>query len=121
MQTNYVEYKDETDLYRKFVLQFDNRSINVYVWNSINGLRRNTHFKISNYYGAYVAYPYRKKSGLFGEIHLIRKRITIGYVSHEVQHLLYDWLMQQPQTAQTNERLATLAGEIMSKIWSKLR
>jgi hypothetical protein len=116
----YVEYKDYKDLLADFEITAGSQNVLVYIWKSVRGLRRNTSFKGNDYVGAYVAYPYRKqRSGLFGEIHLVKHRIGAGYVAHEIQHFLYDWLQTQKQTDKTNEKLALLAGEFTREFWMK--
>jgi hypothetical protein len=116
-ETAYVEYKDTKDLLMQFSLPFGSKNVLVFVWRSVKGLKRNTNFK-GDYVGAYVANPSRRKSGLFGEIHLVNNRIGAGYVAHELQHLLYDWLLEQTITRNTNERLALLAGNITREFWT---
>ena len=119
MQSAYVEYKDLTGIFMEFSVLVRSVELRVYIWKSIKGLRRNTNFRASDYVGAYVAYPYRKKRGLFGELHLMKNRIGAGYVAHELQHFFYDWLMQQEQTSATNERLALLAGDMTREFWNE--
>lgn len=116
MQSPYVEYKDFKDLHMQFTIPFGSQNVQAFCWRSVRGLKRNTNFS-SDYVGAYVAYPARRKTGLFGEIHLVRNRIGAGYVAHEIQHFLYDWLLTQPQNRNTNERLALLAGNITREFW----
>jgi len=117
MQNAYVEYKDLKDLRFQFSVLFGSQNVLVYVWRSVRGLKRNTNFK-GDYVGAYVANPARRtRSGLFGEIHLVSNRVGAGYVAHEIQHFLYDWLMEQKQNESTNEKLALLAGEFTRSFW----
>lgn len=119
MRTVYVEYKDLSDLLCEFRLRYRSVELQVYVWKSLRGLHRNTNFKGSGYVGAYVAYPYRKSRGLFGEMHLVKKWVGAGYVAHELQHFFYDWLMEQSRNEETNERQALMAGEITKQFWSE--
>jgi len=118
----FVEYKDEKDLHRRFAIPFgmgERRYVDVYIWKSVRGLRRNTYFRHGDYLGAYVANPYRTRRGMFGELHLVKRMIGAGYVAHEVQHFLYDWLLEQAQNGRTNERMAKLAGEITRRFWNE--
>lgn len=119
MESAYVEHKDFSDLFTRFAISFDFQSLDVFVWNSVEGLRRNTYFKENDYYGAYAFYPYRKRNGLFGEIHLVKPEIGAGYVAHEIQHFLFDWLLGQTMTDKTNERMATLAGNVTKEFWNE--
>lgn len=116
MSIHYVEYKDFSDLSSKFELSFGSQNVLVFVWKSVAGLKRNTIFK-GDYVGAYIPYPYRKKSGLFGEIHLVARRMDAEYVAHEIQHFIYDWSSTQKKTASFEERQATLAGQITGDFW----
>lgn len=117
MQSAYVEYKDFKDLHLRFTVLFGTQNVLIFVWRTVKGLKRNTNFE-GDYVGAYVAYPARRKSGLFGEIHLVKSRVGAGYVAHELQHFLYDWLMEQTITIHTNERLALLAGNVTRDFWN---
>lgn len=120
MTSAYIENKDYSELKRGFVVPFGKHEVHVYIWSNVKGLRRNTYFEPADHDGAYVYYPYRKpRSGLFGEIHLLASRIGADYVAHEIQHLLFDWLMTQTIKAGTNEKIATLAGEFTAAFWSE--
>lgn len=119
-QSAYIEYKDEKDLETKINVLFGSQNVLFYVWRTVRGLKRNTSFSGDDYVGAYVAYPYRKpRSGLFGEVHLVKSRIGAGYVAHEIQHFIYDWLMEQKQSTSLNERTALLAGDVTRDFWSQ--
>jgi len=119
MRSAWVEHKDFSGLAEKFTLAFSGRSVDVYIWKSVKALRKNTHFSHNNQVGAYVFFPYRKpRSGLFGEIHLLKRLIGAGYVAHEIQHFLYDWLTEQTHDKGLNERLALLAGNITKEFWN---
>lgn len=119
MHSAYIEHKDFHDFQTGFTLDFGSRQLHVFIWKTTAGLHRNTFFH-GDYFGAYVPYPYRRaRTGLFGEIHLVQKEITPGYVAHEIQHFLYDWLQTQSQTSGTNEKMATLAGEVTRKFWKE--
>ncbi len=120
MRSAFVEDKDFRDLYASFILLFGKRYIQVFIWKSVRGLRRNTSFQDNNYLGAYLYYPNRKaRTGLFGEIHLLKRMIGAGYVAHEIQHFLFDWLLQfQSISGRHNEQLAYLAGETTKEFWN---
>lgn len=116
MDLSYVHYKDLGDLYHKFEVTFGSQNVLVYVWKSVDGLKRNTNFR-GDYVGGYVAYPYRKRRGLFGEIHLLASRIDREYVSHEIGHLVYDWQGTLEEAPDKGERVATFAGQVTESIW----
>jgi hypothetical protein len=124
MKPAYVEYKDLKDLCASFVLKFDARSVRVYVWKNVRGLRRNTYYKPDTQLGAYVYYPYRKKrSGLFGEIHLVKWMIGAGYVAHEIDHFTTDWLLDHKlkgveSVIALNEPKAQLTGDFTKAFWN---
>ena len=119
MISGYIEYKDRANAVAEFTLDFGSQNVLVFVWRDVRGLRRNTAFE-GDYVGAYVAYPMRKKrSGLFGEIHLVQGRIGAGYVAHEIQHFVYDWQWTQPQSRNLNERCALLAGNVTRQFWKR--
>lgn len=121
MKSAYVEKKDFQNLHTGFTLKFGARFLHVFVWKSEHGLRDNTCFpNRRNVVGAYVAYPYRvKRSGLFGEVHLVEGEIGAGYVAHELQHFIFDWSLTQAMTSGLNERQARLAGEITRDFWNQ--
>ncbi len=117
MNSAYVENKDLDNLFSNFSVLFGKQFLNVYIWKSEKGLYRNTYFKKDDYLGAYIPNPYRKdRSGLFGEVHLIKRMIGAGYVAHELQHFIYDWVSSKNRPPQ-NETIALLAGEVTSSFW----
>lgn len=117
MNTGYVEFKDFSALERKFSLVFGSQNVVVYVWRDVAGLKRNTIFE-GDYLGAYAPFPERKSRGLFGEVHIIVSQLSPGYIAHEIQHLVFDWMQTQRQDDELNERLAMLAGEITDRFWN---
>lgn len=125
MRSAYVEEKDYRGLLVSFDLHFgkgDKQFVRCFIWRTVRELRKNTYFPGSDHLGAYVFYPYRARIGLFGEIHLIPRMIGAGYVAHEIQHFLFDWLLQDPAriySKPTNEKLAMLAECITSRFWTE--
>lgn len=43
-------------------------------------------------WGYYQPHGKRTKFGLFGEIHLVRSRVRVDVVAHEIDHLRCDWI-----------------------------
>ena len=117
----YVANKDLSGLVYQMTIRFRSHwYILVYVWRDETSLRANTNFKRDDHVGAYVAYPGRLKTrGKFGEIHLVRELIGAGYVSHELQHFLFDWFFTVEWTRNINEKMADLAGEVTRKFWNQ--
>ena len=133
MRLYYVEQKDFKDLYTSFVVSFGSRKLDVFVWRTVRGLYRNTNFPKKNYLGAYIGYPYgKRRRGLFGELHLLKRMIACGgaqligagYVAHELQHFMLDWLtdhtLYDPDSIRRlNEPAAWLCGEVTRLVWSE--
>ena len=117
----YIENKCLDDLSSQWRIDFGKQWLDVYVWNSVVGLRSNARFRKKDYLGAYVWHNGRKKTtGLFGEIHLIRDQIGAGYVAHELQHFIYDWMghyLVCYRNNVTSEKCAKLLGDITNKFW----
>ncbi len=129
MRSAYIEDKDYRGLLSSFDLKFGRRVLRVFIWKTVASLRKNTYFPKGKQLGAYVHYPMRGKTGLFGEIHLVKAWIGAGYVAHEVQHFMLDWLLwemshgykSRSMTYQEfmNEKMAYLAGDITREIWNE--
>lgn len=116
----YVKNKDMQNLVDRFDLVFEEgRFVSVFIWETVEAIRRNTNFEVPDHVGAYVAFPGRKKKGLFGEIHLLKSIIGAGYVAHEIQHFIYDWYLPNMDDPDINERMAHLTGEITSNFWTE--
>jgi len=64
-----------------------------------------------------------QRSGLFGRIYLSEANYSpLGHelVAHEIQHLIFDWVMcRSGMTFSTTneERLATMTGEVSRNFW----
>lgn len=120
----YVEDKDYRGLLTSFELKFDRRFVRCFIWKNEAALRRNTDFRNDQYFGAYVHYPARRpRSGLFGEVHLVKKYMGVGYVAHELQHFFFDWLQEYTFyfvkfPVDISERLAWITGEITRDFWN---
>jgi hypothetical protein len=126
MQSAYIENKDFKDLFVRFSVSFGSQHLDVFVWRNVRGLHRNTYFYGGDYLGAYVFYPRRKKRGLFGEVHLVKRMIGAGYVAHELEHFIYDWLIDRISRSKTgyvdtveimNEPTARLMGDVTRDFW----
>lgn len=117
MTTGYVEYKDFNGLERRFSIQFGSQNAVIYVWKTIDGLKRNTIFD-GEYFGAYIPFPYRRGDGQFGEIHLVSGFVSPGIVAHEIEHLLFDWRETTQPAGDVGEIMAQLAGEVTDQFWN---
>lgn len=116
----HVAEKDLRRIKYTFRLEFGTRFVDVYIWKDIKGLHKNTNFPVADHAGAYVAFFDRKKTGLFGEIHLLYKMIGAGYVAHEFQHFMFDWLMSNNKwSSQTNEKQARLCEGMICEFWKE--
>ena len=87
-------------------------------------------FKAQNDCHAYyvAADNRRKRRGQIGSIHLPNKRgmCKADYhelVTHEVQHLIIDWILTRARglsfIRRNEEKIATMTGEIVRKFWDK--
>ena len=62
----------------------------------------------------------KQRRGLFGYIHL--GEVTHELVSHELQHLIFDWVLTRKGmkfTPKNEERIATMTGDIAKSFWRK--
>ncbi|HET9908327.1 MAG TPA: hypothetical protein VFQ23_16890 [Anaerolineales bacterium] len=100
----------------------DNRQwFNVYVADNP------TRFKRRNQCHAYyIAAEVRKqRKGLFGYIYLSELNFSPmahELVAHEVQHLIFDWVLTRKGmgiSEKNEERIATMTGEIARRFWRK--
>jgi ribosomal protein S27AE len=94
----------------------------VFVWNTVDAMCDNAHPRGSRcgFTGCYIGYPYRKKSGLFGEIHLVRDEIGSGYVAHELMHCLYDWMLTLDEYSnQMSEKICYMMSDMVMKFWQE--
>jgi hypothetical protein len=119
VKSAFVADKTLGDLSSQFQLPFGKQWLDIYIWNSTEGLLNNTRFKNRDYLGAYVSCWNGKKTGLFGEVHLVKDIIGGGYVAHELQHFIYDYMLWCPTnfSDRLNEKLAKLLGEITNLFW----
>ena len=122
MSDAYVTEKTLADLDCQFRLEFGKRWLDVYIWKSEAGLHANTRFCNQDYSGAYVGcYDRKKRSGLFGEVHLVISEIGAGYVAHELMHFMLDWMTNAagvPETSCQNERVCFLMSDLTSLFWT---
>jgi len=100
----------------------DNRQwVNIYVAHDP------AHFKRKNQCHAYyIAAEVRKqRQGLFGYIYLSELNFSPmahELVAHEVQHLIFDWVLTRKGmniNEKNEERIATMTGEISRRLWRK--
>ena len=116
MKSALVTDKTLDDLSCQFRIEFGKQWLDVYIWNGMEGLLNNTRFKNKDYLGAYVSCWNGKKTGLFGEIHLIRDEIGGGYVAHELMHFMFDYILWLPGKLD-GEKLARLMGDVTNSFW----
>ena len=74
----------------------------------------------------YIAAEERKqRRGLFGYIYLSELNFSPmahELVAHEVQHLIFDWVLTRKGMTineKNEERIATMTGEISRRLWRK--
>ncbi|NWG34968.1 MAG: hypothetical protein HXY42_11020 [Chloroflexi bacterium] len=74
----------------------------------------------------YIAAEVRKqRQGLFGHIYLSELNhspMAQELVAHEVQHLIFDWVLTRKGmniNEKNEERIATMTGEISRRLWRK--
>ena len=85
------------------------------------------HFKRKNQCHAYYigAETRKQREGLFGYIYLSELNyspMAHELVAHEIQHLIFDWVLTRKNmtfTEQNEERIATMTGEIARRFWRK--
>ena len=124
-ESPYVADKNLDNLSSRWNIQFTKQYyVDVFVWESVDGLFLNTGFQKKLYAGAYIAFPGRGRSGLFGEVHLLRDMIGAGYVSHEIMHLIYDWMSDRDMKEFKsglclNERVAYLMSNVTTDFWNE--
>lgn len=70
-------------------------------------------------WGYYLQNGERGRAGLFGEIHLVRSRVRSDGVSHELIHLLADYLRARGTaiTVYNEERIAELFDNWTRQFW----
>ena len=95
--------------------------VNIYVAKSPAWFKRK-----NQCHAYYIAADIRKqRQGLFGHIYLSELNhspMAHELVAHEVQHLIFDWVLTRRGmriTEQNEERIATMTGEISRRIWRK--
>jgi len=79
-----------------------------------------------NCHAYYIAAEDRKqRQGLFGYIYLSELNFSPNaheLVAHEVQHLIFDWVLTRKGmniNEKNEERIATMTGEISRRLWRK--
>ena len=96
-------------------------------WVNIYVARNPAHFKRKNQCHAYYigAEERKQREGLFGYIYLSELNFSPmahELVAHEVQHLIFDWVLTRKGmkfNEQNEERIATMTGEISRRLWRK--
>jgi len=123
MTRAYIANKDYSDLDQFWMIRVNSHMhLRIYVWESTVGLYRNTKFRKKSgkntHLGAYIGYPHPRKTGLFGEIHLLREMIGAGYVSHEIQHFINDYACYFGLSLfKSNEKIAYLTSDTVNAFW----
>ena len=96
-------------------------------WFHVYVAKSPAHFKRKNQCHAYYigAEARKKRQGLFGYIYLSELNFSPmahELVAHEVQHLIFDWVLTRKNMRMTDrneERIATMTGEIARRFWRK--
>lgn len=95
--------------------------VNVYVADSPHQFKRK-----NQCHAYYIAAETRKqRQGLFGYIYLSELNFSPmahELVAHEVQHLIFDWVLTRKGmtiSEKNEERIATMTGEIARRLWRK--
>jgi hypothetical protein len=89
--------------------------LDIFVWETLDGMYDNCHFpNRGDYLGCYIGVPGRKKTGLFGEIHLVRSAIGGGCVAHEIAHAMLDWVSCRKWD---DELFAHVTGKVTAAFW----
>lgn len=96
-------------------------------WVNIYVAHNPAHFKRKNQCHAYyiAAETRKQREGLFGYIYLSELNFTPmahELVAHEVQHLIFDWVLTRKGmniSEKNEERIATMTGEISRRLWRK--
>lgn len=96
-------------------------------WVNIYIAKDPIYFKRKNQCHAYyIAAEIRKqRQGLFGYIYLSELNFSPmahELVAHEVQHLIFDWVLTRKGmniNEKNEERIATMTGEISRRLWRK--
>ena len=99
----------------------DKQWVNIYVAHDP------AHFKRKNQCHAYyiAAEERKQRQGLFGYIYLSELNFSPmahELVAHEVQHLIFDWVLTRKGgniNEKNEERIATMTGEITRRLWRK--
>jgi len=99
----------------------DKQWVNIYVAHDP------AHFKRKNECHAYyiAAEERKQRQGLFGYIYLSELNFSPmahELVAHEVQHLIFDWVLTRKGgniNEKNEERIATMTGEISRRLWRK--
>jgi hypothetical protein len=99
----------------------DKQWVNIYVAHDP------AHFKRKNQCHAYyiAAEERKQRQGLFGYIYLSELNFSPmahELVAHEVQHLIFDWVLTRKGMTineKNEERIATMTGEITRRLWRK--
>ena len=96
-------------------------------WVNIYVAHNPAHFKRKNQCHAYyiAAETRKQREGLFGYIYLSELNFSPmahELVAHEVQHLIFDWVLTRKGmniSEKNEERIATMTGEISRRLWRK--
>ncbi len=96
-------------------------------WVNIHVAQDPASFKRKNQCHAYyiAAETRKQRQGLFGYIYLSELNfspLAHELVAHEVQHLIFDWVLTRKGmnlNEKNEERIATMTGEITRRLWRK--
>lgn len=70
-------------------------------------------------WGYFIAKWENPKIGFFGEIHLVKSRVRVDLVAHELFHALVEWMWanREPISNRSEERYASLMDELIREFY----
>lgn len=70
-------------------------------------------------WGYYVSRWNNPKSGLFGEVHIVKSRVRVDVASHELDHLRMDWIFSNRVVLSTynEERFCKFGDELIRNFY----
>lgn len=74
-------------------------------------------------WGFFVAKWSNPKSGLFGEIHLVKSRARVDLVAHELFHALCEWMWanREPISNRSEEMYASMMDELTRNFYKEYK
>jgi hypothetical protein len=120
----YVEEKEfGNQLSAEWKIDFDNKFLQIYVWDNLEILHKNTKFEVNDHLACYIGVPGDREEGLFGELHVVIDRFGAGLVAHELEHFVLDYQSYSQLckilTYEETELLSKLMGDVTNAFWVK--